>query len=97
MSEKYFMLTNDQYNALAKATKQTKTDCWFWIIPHYKRNGSLEFGVVDLENGNKIMSWADALSQLGEALDAHEDLRLSESEIKGLRDLYSTYNVPCPV
>lgn len=97
MSEKYCPLTNEQYNALSESTRQTKTDCWFWIIPRYAKNNSLEFGVMDLENDNKIMSWAEALSQLGEALNAHEGLRLTEAEKEGLRELYAKYNITCPV
>jgi len=86
-------LSDEQYTALEHATRNTKTDCWFlvyektWIDEPY-------YAVYDLENA-RDMSWNDALSQLGEAIDGNP-VRLSKSEIEALETLYKTVGIEFP-
>lgn len=81
-------LTSDQYNALNKATHQTKTDCWFWI-----EEKDDEDIVKDLED-DTVLDWREALKDLKAAIEVYSPrLKLTEEERKGLIELYKQYRI----
>lgn len=60
---KKYRLTADEYNLLNNLTRQTKTDCWFFLVTD---DDGIDH-VRDLED-NCTLSLREAIMQLNEAL-----------------------------
>lgn len=82
-------LTNEEYNLLNNITRQTKTDCWFWLA---KDKEGFDC-VKDLERGHKI-TLRFAVQQLNDAISDITDLiKLTDDEIKIYVELLKKLNI----